>query len=611
MTDCLKYKTETGYIIGKSKNFPKEQLEYMDTGHDFFRGERGELIQDVLKSIYDPEKYVKKHAGYKKKLSGQFEPELESFFDVKYKYPSLCESEKYGKVYWTIEELMDDFSKQKEFETTIITNPLITAIQLQIPNGSDKKQLFKKAEKPDSKEFKQMNYVAGCIIKFFASGPLTDNDLTLVTIDSNSGALPYIFQTSGVKINTNSNALTICDSASGGVNESASSKYRISNFTKKYQPLLFPFNIVSVIKEEEAKAKEQNPRLTALNEIFTTYKKRAYIIQSNLFTRETHILYYTEDQLPFSIYNPCSIVFRVKVIGVAGGEYYAPFVHSSPGKVQSGTPVSVLRKLIRTLQDSWGKDSLIRELETIGNESDRFNIVPIVKDMKIKGENKETIQKVLLDYKRGGDHEQINGMDQTNSETGCKLQFFATGDNFARTKANEKKKNSAYTHGDKLDLCRHPSQLLSPEKIAILKKSAEITNLTQALQNREQQIEEIRHRVGVQLIELLKIFKPWILEIINYYQEKQPLTSLIFSGLKHKIDTYLTPTTTELFGSYISKINLVVNTGQANAESVEELSEELSFFFDNFDEMRRYENKLATAKVPSLGNHDNPTKKTN
>jgi hypothetical protein len=163
MATCYKY--NYNQIKDKGTDSQEEKLENADTAHDYWRAERGDLIQDVLYRIYDPEKYVEKELGYTKSLSGQFEPELESYFDVNYGYPSLCESKKYGKVYWTIYELMADYNGNgglETFLTEIVTNPMIKAIQLQIPTGSEKRALFNDPAKSSA-----LNYVANCIIQFY------------------------------------------------------------------------------------------------------------------------------------------------------------------------------------------------------------------------------------------------------------------------------------------------------------------------------------------------------------------------------------------------------------------------------------------------------------
>ena len=90
MATCYKYVYDQTKDTGIDSK--EEKLENADTAHDYWRGERGDLIQDVLGRIYNPEKYVVDELGYTKSLSGQFEPELESYFDVNYGYPSLCES---------------------------------------------------------------------------------------------------------------------------------------------------------------------------------------------------------------------------------------------------------------------------------------------------------------------------------------------------------------------------------------------------------------------------------------------------------------------------------------------------------------------------------------
>ena len=606
---CYKYRLAPGFA--GATDTPQVILEKIDTAHDYWRAERGDLIQDVLFRIYDPEKYVQVQGGYNKSLSGQFEPELESFFDVNYGYPSLCESQKYGKVYWTIYELMADYgvggTGPQDFLNTIVPNPMIKAIQLQIPTGSEKRTLFN-----DPAKSSELNYVANCIIQFYALKPLTDQELSLVAIDANSGALPCIFQNFRQNINTSANALTICDSASGGVEESGSSKCGKSNFTRKYQPLLFPFNMEYVIAAEDAAQKAATTaaqvqahasRLATLNEIKTQYKDsteigRAYVMQSNFFTRLTHVLYYTEKKdsmgksVPFSVSNPCSIVFHVKVIQAdgKGKDYSAPFGYTSTGKVQSGTPVPVLRELIRTIEDLWtNRARLITELTRIGNESDRFNIVPVILAMINDGVSRDTIIKVLLDYKRGGDHEQINAMKETKNKTGCTLQFLATGDNLCKTKANQEGENSSYTHGDKLDLCRFPSDTLTPVQIAAQKiaiANAETTRLKLALTARIAQIQ------GITITTLeLQTYKTELDTWMLQYDE-QPLTLLTLKGLQYKIDTYLAPGITQvpgvppgLFESYIDKIQAV--DAATDQKVLLDLNDELRLFYDNVDTMSR------------------------
>jgi hypothetical protein len=588
MATCYKYVYDR--IKDKGTASKEEKLENADTAHDYWRGERGDLIQDVLYRIYNPEKYVETELGYNKSLSGQFEPELESYFDVKFGYPSLCESQKYGKVYWTIYELMADYgvggAGPKTFLKTIVKNPMIKAIQLQIPTGSEKRALF-----TDPSKISALNYAVNCIIQFYAGKPLSDEELSLVTIDANSGALPCLFQNFKGNIKTNANALTICDSASGGVDESSSSKCGKSHFTRKYQPLLFPFNIADVIAKETVPA-----RRATLNEIQVQYRDangigRAYVIQSNYFTRDTHVLFYTEKEQPFSVDNKCSIVFHVKVITLdgQGKDYSAPFGYTSTGKVQSGTPVPVLRELIRTIEDLWGTKPLITALKKIGDESDRFNIVPIIEAMIYDSVDRDTIIKVLLDYKRGGDHEQINAMKETKKKTGCTLQILATGDNLCRTKANEQGENSAYTHGDKLDLCRFPPDTLTPDQIAAQKiaiATAETTRLKLALTARISQIK----RINITR-EQLEDYKSYLDTWMTQYGE-QPLTLLTLDGLQHKIDTYLGTETMqlegvsppELFKSYIEKIEAV--SAETDQKTLIDLDDELRVFFYNVDTMR-------------------------
>ena len=420
---CIKY-TVSGE---KSSDKANEKLEKLDTLHDMWRtGERGDDIQDVLNNIFrgGAESYVRNEYGFNLTLNQQFEPLFESYIEEVQDLPSLCQSVKYGKVYWTIQELMDDYFT-KDFESTVLNNPMIRAIQIIVPTGSDKRTLFKikndndtdiivsKSNDPSQTENKStlLNYVANCILRFFNSGiSINTTDLVLFAIDANAGSLPCIFQSINNNVNTIGTALTICDSAGGGVDDSSSVnkcgvKAQDILFNKKYQPLLFPFNIAFV------KASESNPqRLAALNQIKILHKDRAYIIQSNVFTRDKYILYYTENELPFSVQNKCSIVFHVMDI-TTQEDFFAPFELRASGKLISGTPVVVLRALIRYLYDQLTNNNnntintqINKNLEKIANSSASFNIVPIIIKMLSQGQSKLDIIKMLLDYKRAGDH---------------------------------------------------------------------------------------------------------------------------------------------------------------------------------------------------------------
>ena len=558
---CIKYNVSGQKPIDEQDG-NNEKLEKLDTLHDMWRtGERGDDIQDVLNDndIFPggAPAYVKDQYGFNLTLNQQFEPLFESYIEERgdLPLPSLCESAKYGKVYWTIQELMDDYFT-KDFERTVLTNPMIRAIQIIVPTGSDKRKLFQLRNDNGSpivvsNENKStvLNYVANCILRFFNSGNVINtNDLVLFAIDANAGSLPCIFQSIRNNVNTIGTALTICDSAGGGVDDSSSVnkcgvKAQDILFNKKYQPLLFPFNIDDVIAYES-----NAQRLTALNTINTKHKNRAYIIQSNVFTREKYILYYTENKLPFSVQNKCSIVFHVMEI-TTKEDFSAPFELRASGKLISGTPVVVLRALIRYLYDQRNNNNNIAinvELKKIANSSASFNIVPIIRDMLMQGQLKVDIIKMLLDYKRAGDNEQVNSLNQVQTKTGSLYNVLCTGDVLCSVYSRTQTKNTCYSHAGKLDLFRFQTGARDEEAAAQAREVAEAIRLRIEINQKMTLME------GIQMGDL-STYENNLTTLIKTTYEQQPITQLTLLGLQHAIKTYL-----PAFEQYIAYINEII-----------------------------------------------------
>ena len=163
--------------------------------------------------------------------------------------PSLCESSKYGKVYFTINEIMDDYTPGQQQGTILrdlLQNPLIRAIQIQFPSGKEKRELFK-----EPANAQKLNYVANFIMQFCGK----QSQSAVFPIDAKAGPMQCIFQNINNGVNTLATAMTICDSAGGGVNDKedggeAKCSKSASNilFNKKFQPLPFPFTDTSARK---------------------------------------------------------------------------------------------------------------------------------------------------------------------------------------------------------------------------------------------------------------------------------------------------------------------------------------------------------------------------
>ena len=282
---CIKYNNTSEITNAESY---EDRLKKADTLHDMYRDDRGIDISDILdgSDFYSNcQTYVSNKLGYEKTLNSHFEPDFESYFESKMDLPSLCESSKYGKVYFTINEIMNDYvsgQQQGPILTALLQNPLIRAIQIQFPSGQAKRKLFKEPSNAQS-----LSYVASFIMQFCGK----QSQSAVFPIDAKAGPMQCIFQNINNGVNTLATAMTICDSAGGGVNDKedggeAKCSKSASNilFNKKFQPLPFPFNDTT---------------------------KRRYNINSNFWTKDIYNIYYTEGSLPFSVKNQSSIVLHV------------------------------------------------------------------------------------------------------------------------------------------------------------------------------------------------------------------------------------------------------------------------------------------------------------
>jgi len=221
---CLKY----NYVYSAKTDTIGNLMSKSDTFHDMWAKNRGVNIQEILKNIKVnwsnilPADYIRQNMSGA--VIGDIEVNGESFFEQDQELPSLCSSKRYGKVTFDIKDIMDNYEEGRTgghtastHITDILTNPLITSISITIPNGdAEQKDLFKRPK--DDAKAKQVSYVANYIKYFFSHGDDPGLKNHLFSIDANCGSLPYIFQHVD-NVGTLASALTICDSATGGVNE--------------------------------------------------------------------------------------------------------------------------------------------------------------------------------------------------------------------------------------------------------------------------------------------------------------------------------------------------------------------------------------------------------
>jgi hypothetical protein len=353
--------------------------------------------------------------------------------------PSLCNSiaASNGSCKFKIETLMDDYQSGNNigpFAQGLIQNPLVNAIQIEIPNNKQKKRAI--FREPSNQ--KKISYVANVILQF-CYPYRSDGEVITFPVDASSGPLPCIFQDIDNGVATLATALTIADSATGGVDEKKSKKNEDSlscnkqgfeiTFNKPYQPLLFPFSDQAT---------------------------RSFNIESSYFTKDKLNMYYTENGLPFSSVNKSSMKLVVEVIG--GSVYEAPFNLSNSGKGVSGVGVPTLKYIIDLIDKEAGigegdrNQDLITD-EKIFNKPPQLNITPILNGLWRDNIEKNVIIGFLFDYKRAGDYEQVNSTKIIERDFSQK-SILCTGDELCGLYSRYKEQPCIFSHGEFIDIYR-------------------------------------------------------------------------------------------------------------------------------------------------------------
>jgi len=562
-------------------------LKRVDTLHDFWSKGRGEDIQDILNVMYkdNVKQDVTTFANQAVSAGALTEIEVrgEKEFEKKEKLdlPSLKESETFGKVHYTLTKMPTNEEDATKLSKYFDEHPQIQAITIKRPSKEDKKNFFKE---------NSLNFIAGVILKFFGR----KNDETVVfPIDAKAGDLPCIFQDIKKNVFTLATALTVGDSAGGGVNEikNKSEDKQVCNkpstniqFNKKFeQPLPFPFNNVD--------------------------KKRQYDITSNIFTKDVFELYYTENKMPFSVKNQSSIILHVLHLHSPKKTWSAPFELNASSTSVSGVSVVTLRDLIRIINRTQSDTAkMAQEITDFKNNKGfygQLDLSPIILGMISSGITYKTIIQFLLDYKRAGDYEQVNSTLVVKNQTGT-FPIFCTGDRLCSVYARVQELNCVFTHADSMDLYRFQTAPLSAAESADrlnLRLTGEVVKSRDDLV--EQQLKKMKKVIEIpnfedDLEKYLTYIKRWITE----YKDA-PLIVIILVGLEAKIETYLgnfEQYTTEIAKIFFAKPNypsspikdLITNITNESIDTnnyenfksrISEINTKFEYFFKNITTM--------------------------
>jgi hypothetical protein len=429
-----------------------QALRWFDTVHDFYpvsSTARGEDIREILSKHYDPSPggtySLDRNNGVKKFMSAistiapsSVEEDTENYYNKTFNTIMV------GRKTIDVKKVMNSFG-DKDAKTFLAENGISdfaeeADLQLMLTDRSGFKNI------PNT------NYLANVILTFFFGADI--NQKVYFLIDANSGRLDCMFQDieqASILINV----LTIGDSANTKTDDSTDEKESatcgVSDFNNKYKrktylhnPFTVPYNKLDVSSPVNNK----------------------YEIKSTEFTKDKLELWYQSvPGLEFTKQNNASIRYCVKHVDHPN-PWYTEFSVLSKGNPNSGASVGTLKKLILILDTvtPTNVEAKKQEIFKFYKTVNQLNLAKILFEMLDAGIDKADIISFLYDYKRAGDHEQVNSANYLyRHETMPKNVILVTGDRLCSLYARLIKQPCIYTHKKYYDMYRFLREI-TPEQ---------------------------------------------------------------------------------------------------------------------------------------------------
>jgi hypothetical protein len=435
-------------------------LRWLDTIHDFFSvtttGARGEDIREILEQYYggDVAVYIKntlmkdsqRNSVTMNITPSSVEVQTEAFYNKKFNTMMVDNQSSVN-----VKTIIDKYGVN---DATTVLNDLgifETSIEAKL-----KLSLTDRAFLKDENKQSATNFLAEVIRRFFFNS--TEKPIYFL-IDATSGRFDCMFQ--GInETGTIINALTIGDSA---VTSSADKKGKGVSKSCYVNDNINPF--------KKKKYFEGNNALP-----YNDPATKRYNITSNEFSKDKFKVWYADAVNVFSRTENASIRLYCQRKTVDPSKvWYTEFSILQSGSPNSGASVGVLKQLIIILDGlTAGNRELIKN-----NIRDHYkrevitslNLLPIICGMIDEPDIvKEDIIRFLLDYKRGGDHEQVNSAYYLNQPasgvTGNVVLL--TGDRLCALYARLMKQPCVFFHDDNYDMYRYLADLSPAEKKANL-----------------------------------------------------------------------------------------------------------------------------------------------
>ena len=420
-------------------------LRWIDTIHDFYpinSTARGEDIRGILNV-----KFKKNVTEYLSRISSTIsssfpsdtkqnitpsavEVTTESFYD------KVLGIKKVGEKSIDINQIIESYGIQKSEDILKQIGIDDTSDEANIQLSLTDRDFFKK-------DRSATNFLANFILTFFGKEFVGgDDNKVYFLIDASVGRLDCIFQDIE-QASTLVNVLTIGDSAVTSVEDkkgkSESKWCGVADYINRFK----------------------NKTYLAGNDAlpYNNIADKRYDIKSNEFTNGIFKMWYQDaDADPDKRFSKKNNAGARLYVDYEGQKWFSEFSILASGTPNSGTSVGTLKQLIIIINEHTAsnikktKDAIkkVYQYET------QFNLSPILYGMLDSNIDKNDIINFLYDYKRAGDHEQVNSANYLYT-TGKKNVILLTGDRLCSLYARLIKQPCIFIHDGKYDMYRHLS----------------------------------------------------------------------------------------------------------------------------------------------------------
>jgi len=502
-----------GKISDLNNNILIEALRWIDTVHDFYpvsSTARGEDIREILNKRYDPSDPVNGVKSFMSKIStiapSSVEEDTEKYYNQKFNTIMV------GKKTIDVKNIMESYGVVADAKTFLENNG--------ISDFAEEADLqLSLTDRSGFKDIPKTNFLANVILTFFFGAANKDKNVYFL-IDANSGRLDCMFQDIA-QASILINVLTIGDSANTKTDDSTGEKESatcgLPDFQNKYKrktylqnPYTVPYN-----------------KIDQLNPVNSKYE-----IKSTEFTKDILELWYQSvPGLEFAKQNNASIRFCVKPKDSTDQPWFTEFSILSKGSPNSGASVGTLKKLILILDTNKSKEVKKQEIFKFYKTVNQLNLAKILFEMLDANIDEAVIISFLYDYKRAGDHEQVNSANYLyRHETMPENVILVTGDRLCSLYARLIKQPCIYAHKKYYDMYRY-LRGITPEQ----EKTQAVFLLKNSIETIPTELNAINTTVIKDKLDKLEnlITDEWT---SDGEELEDKLYALVFKSLKVKID---------------------------------------------------------------------------